>query len=312
VTPARLYLDQKDWIQLAKLRAGDPTVEQLRPAGQLLAQRVVTGGISVPLSQNHVLETWNTRDAGQRFNLASVMLALSRRAAIAPMNVVWKQELDQFLGRQFGVGPGTPPTPFGTGLMFALGLTAEEVESYPQEADVPLMEFLVLSEPEGVGSGLRERADQRRAGWIRWAQAGEAAAAQLLPDRGRYNEQDRLAAVTLSLLGNQLIDQAIGRGAHETLLAFLRSEGPWALVRQLPSLATFTELHRLRYPNVSRPWEAQDYHDLQSLSVALAYCDGVLPDRFWGDIARRSAILTNRGVIVESGRDALGLILPKL
>jgi hypothetical protein len=84
------------------------------------------------------------------------------------------------------------------------------------------------------------------------------------------------------------------------------------LVQQLPSLATFTELHRLRYPDLSKPWEAQDYHDLQSLSVALAYCDGVLPDRFWADTIRRSHFLTNLGVIVESGRDALERVVQTL
>jgi hypothetical protein len=114
------------------------------------------------------------------------------------------------------------------------------------------------------------------------------------------------------MLGNDMIHVAIGSGVPDRYLEFLQEEGPWAVVRELPSLAAFTELHRVRYPDTQRPWTANDYHDIRFLSVALAYCDAACPDRAWADAARRSQWIADRGVVVASGHHAIGDALQQL
>jgi hypothetical protein len=90
---------------------------------------------------------------------------------------------------------------------------------------------------------------------------------------------------------------------HDAFLDFLRHEGFWAVVQEMPALAVLTELLRVGYPNVRKAWKMNDYNDLRFLSVALAYCSAVCCDRDMGAPARRSQYISTRGAI-STGRDA--------
>jgi hypothetical protein len=122
----------------------------------------------------------------------------------------------------------------------------------------------------------------------------------LIEDRDKYNEQDRVAALTVTMLHRDMIGRAIGHDVQDQFLAFLRDAGPWALIQEMPSLAVHAELLRARYPDTQAPWIRNDYHDVHFLSVAFAYCDAVCPDHRWADLAARSEYIANRGAVIRS------------
>ncbi len=312
--PRRIYLDQKDWIALARARTGKDASPALRGTVKRLVDDVSTGDVVLPISETHVLETGRIGRPLQREQVASAMLLLSRRHAISPLSVIWKQEADDFFHRCLGAASTANVEPFGKGLLFALGLAADEV-SVPWHDNTPdweiaLAEMFVMAEPDRLR--LSSYDVGRRDRWDRWATILTKTDRELAATRAEFDEQNRLAAVTLGLLGNDLIHRAVASEVPDKFVEFTASQGPWAVVREMPSLATFTELHRVRYPNVERGWTTQDYHDVHFLSVALAYCDAVCPDRYWADAIRRSDFLRERGVAVYSGRNAIDQALSDL
>ena len=171
--------------------------------------------------------------------------------------------------------------------------------------------MLAIAEPSRKGLSQADTERERRRG--EWKKVMTGAAESLVRDRSKYNESDRLAAFALQMLdGGGLLGRAIGLDVQDQFLDFLSQEGFWAIVREMPTLATLTELIRLRYPNVDAPWKMNDYNDIRFLSVALAYCSAVGCDRYWGDLAQRSEYITMRGVVIATGELAIASALDQL
>jgi hypothetical protein len=295
VAAAWVYLDQKDWIALARVRAGKPCADALSEAAGALAFGVSVGAVVTPFSESHVLEKGGISDPTKRQDVATTIVGLSGRHALAPLHLLWAQEADAFLRLHFGAHVDGEPEPFGKGLPFALGFTDDDVEApWPAdvpEADIAMAEMLAIAEPSRIV--LSPKDIERRTRWEKWAKFMTSASQSLIQDREKYNEQDRLAAATLAMLHPALLHRAIGLDVHESFLDFLREEGPWAVVREMPTLAFLTELHRARYPDAHSPWTTNDYHDIHFLCVALAYCSAVCPDHRWGGLARRSEYIAS-------------------
>jgi hypothetical protein len=306
--PFRLHLDQKDWIAFARLRLGRPCSEPIRRSFAALAAGFATGNLIVPYSESHVLEIGTTGQPVKREDVAITIMLISRRHALAPLHALWVQEADAFMARQFGALADSSPQPFGVGLAFALGFSESELtipwDADTSEADVALVEAYAMAEPHRLGLSAEDI--ERRSRWTRWADFLTSTSKAFVEDREKYPEQDRMAMLTIAMLGNGMIHRAIGNGVPDAYIEFLRDEGPWAVVREMPSLAVMTELHRARYPDANKPWTVNDYHDVLFLSVALAYCSAVCPDKRWADLASRSEYIAGRGAIITSGQDAVG------
>lgn len=242
------------------------------------------------------------------------IMLVSKRHALAPLHMLWEQEADAFLARSLGASVDGAPEPFGRGLAFALGFSEDELRlPWPadaSEADIAMVEMNAIAEPGR--SGLSPEDIERRVRWNGWVESITSTGEALVEDRHKYNEQHRLAAMTLSMLGNEMIGRAIGHGVQDSYLMFLGDEGPWAVVQAMPSLGVLTELLRVRYPDTQARWTTRDYHDVRFLSVALAYCEAVCPDTRWGELALRSQYIVDRRVIIEAGQDAVPQAIERL
>ena len=299
----RLYLDQKDWIAVAKVRAQKPDVQHLRDVVARLVELAASRSISTPLSESHLYETWTIGPARQREDLAWVMTLISRRDAISPLRAIWEQEADSFFRERFGGRNDTQIRPFGVGVTFAMFGIEHEYPSDAPESEKALTELLVMSEPHR--SSVEAAQAEWLEGWERWTDLQTKAARQLADDRRGLDPRDRAAAIALQMLGDGFFQRCLVNNVHEEVLEALRGEGPWALVRRIPTIATLAELLRLRHANIATPWKRSDFHDLRFLSVALVYCDRVSCDKAWADLARRSSFVSARGVQIVSGESSL-------
>ncbi len=308
--PRYLYLDQKDWIDIAKVRARKADASGLRSSAEELVRLIACGELRVPISQSHVLETWKITDSRQRSELADAMIPLSRRAAMAPLSRVWESEFDSLFSSDNSV-----EEPFGTGLQFALGLEAASISLWPDDASEVLKALTEREILAGSRADVVEPDDQERLadaqGWARWL---DARSRDLVRMCGSLrDDSDRIAWFVLNMFGHEPIHRAIGLNAVDDFLGSLREPGgPWSLVQRMPSLATLAELVRLRYPNLDQKWRATDIHDLRALAVALPYCDAVLTDNAWASLIRRSEYIDSLGTVVASGQFALTKALAAL
>jgi hypothetical protein len=78
----------------------------------------------------------------------------------------------------------------------------------------------------------------------------------------------------------------------------LGEEGMERMIRSVPTVLTHRELRRLRHEASPKQWEAGDLVDLTALAPAIVYCDIVVTERVWTDIADRAELGQRFGTTV--------------
>ncbi|HET8669467.1 MAG TPA: hypothetical protein VFM05_02230, partial [Candidatus Saccharimonadales bacterium] len=84
----KVYLDQKDWINLARAYYGRPDGQCYRDILQKILETVENKKAIYPLSFTHVIETNKRRDLTSRKRLASFMAEISQGNTIAPQSLM--------------------------------------------------------------------------------------------------------------------------------------------------------------------------------------------------------------------------------
>ena len=305
-----VYFDQRDLIALARARAGKHGGAISQVTFDRMRQLATDGKLIGPISESHCYEIWNIANGRKRNDLSEVAILLSRRFALAPLRMIWRQELQQLLAR-FGATPADQPTPIGVGVLFAFGMAEHQYPADATEVIRAQAEAFFLSEPDRDGLGTDEL--ERRKVWDEWALHQQEFAQQLAPGRHQYNNHDRAAMATLNLLGQEFHTQVLGTIPHpQDFLTAMKDEGPWSLVQELPSIGVLSELTRLKWENQEATWTRNDLHDLRYLSVALAYCDMVSVDNAWAALAQRSEFIRGLNSEIISGADTIDQMLAGL
>ena len=63
-----------------------------------------------------------------------------------------------------------------------------------------------------------------------------------------------------------------------------------AFIEDVPTMFAHRELRRLRHAASEKPWEENDLTDLEALAPAMVYCDVVVTERLWTDLAHRAKL----------------------
>jgi hypothetical protein len=304
----RVYLDQNKWIDLARARLGKN--EAARDVLDVAKEAVRLGLASFPLSSTHYIETWNSRSARRRWNLASTMFNLARPGgSIGPHTMagppeVVEMELDVALRRRFGRPLDIRWQPvFGEGVGHAFGKPAVKYEA---PAELPLSperrrdinyqasrlkELVSLAGPitDLPVVGIDTESYKRPS---RTYMEGEAGRVELFK-RLRLNRDKRAKYVgVVSLLDIfEPLNEALSRAGidNEEFLS-LSADEMMDFLSDLPSRHVDYELHRLRHEDPHLKRGLGDLEDLAALSVAIAYCDVVVTERLWAHLARRAGL----------------------
>lgn len=301
----RIYLDQNKWVDLAATVKGLKKGERYEPALLLLRAGIAAGTISLPLSSAHYMETHVRRHWESRRDLAMTMVDLSRMHAIAPIQAVIPPELDRAIEAFFGSAANPRPLkPFGVGAAHALGhpippyrlpdrlanlipnrwnieRSVNErrevvlLAGMPPEAEAELEGFDPLAHLKPAEEYARHKEALRKkridAGWNKGERAERVAKAQAFTDHLEpINEAFARARVSADRLMN------LGR------------TGMTRFLQAVPTMFASSELERLRHSASQKPWERQDLTDITALAVASVYCDIVVTERVWVDVAKRA------------------------
>jgi hypothetical protein len=68
----------------------------------------------------------------------------------------------------------------------------------------------------------------------------------------------------------------------------------------IPLVYVAGELYKGRDQAVSKPWEPNDLHDLDALTVALVYCDVVVTEGLWVNVVSRTDVESRYSTVVIS------------
>lgn len=284
-----VYLDQNAWIAVAQVmtghQKGGPYVDTVKHMFDVVSSRKA----SFPLSQIHIEETTRMTASRRRFDLAKAMVALSRRASMAPFSALIGSEIDGALHRRFGrPDPPEKPQPFGVGLAFACGLPPDSIPTNADDIENAVAEMFALAKgdvsPELVKATAKRREDADR------YQASEAGNATRFAEAVRNFGFDRAFVTVAGDLQQLLIGRLIGNGISLKEFAALGPVGLTALLRDIPSLRAITEMRMAKLRNTSARWDRNDLADVRALGVAAVYCNAIVSERSWIGYMHRGGV----------------------
>ena len=203
---------------------------------------------------------------------------------VAPVSKLLPYEIDRAVRARFGrPPPSEEPTVFGSGAAHALGYEpdAERIQMTIEQA--ALFELAILA---GEGSSPRVEPDGEE-----FAQALNTVSQRLASWRtDPEDRQRRLRVNALQEFQRDFVSALLLVGVSVEEFAMLGGEGLEALVADVPTLWTLTELRRVRYANPTQSFIRTDLNDLRALAVAIVYCDVVVADRAWVNACRRTKL----------------------
>jgi hypothetical protein len=303
----RIYLDQNKWIELARAYHGRANSSAHAAVLAAALNSVETGRTIFPISSAHYMEVAKAKDAGRRQRLASFMVELSGGKSIAAAPGVMQSLVYEALCKLFEVSNAIGPTPiFGHGMNWAFGeqfLPAPERLRFPigarildQIANSPLILAGVLADPD---------ASANRASILQLRQRELAMATHACDARdaitpyGRDARRTTYTAGMVKSVGREIEVglKLIGRRLEDF---FSSTEQVLRLVDLIPPLDVERTLVVERDFHLSRKPAANDMLDIAALSMAIAYCDVVVTERFWQHIANSTRIAERYSTVVLS------------
>jgi hypothetical protein len=312
-----VYLDQKDWIFLAR-GYYDSSFKINSEICNLVLEASKKKAI-FPLSIVHFDETLRRLDAGSRTRLATFMVKVSKGYTILPGAVIMKSEVRQAALKKLGL-PTIDFSKFaiGRGVSHMLGAKGELVRK------------------EGtVGPDLPEETKKKILGYVDSPQALlQFLTSQKLVEKSQHIQQNHASIV-------EKMEQIRRRNAmirdndlryRVCIARFLVDViGPWlgrlmvdlnlpmkAIIREDWTQKEFTEFfqnmptayclftltyHRDQY--MQRSIERNDINDIWALTMAIPYCDIVVTESMWGSIARQSKLDKIYNTLILSSAEEL-------
>jgi hypothetical protein len=314
----RIYLDQKDWINLSRANQGLASGEDFKDALLVARSGVEQGLASFPLSLIHYMETYHRNDWKSRYDLADIMAELSRFHTIAPPPAVVPGEIDRALQARFGL-PTKPRSlrVFGYGLRHAAN---DDAFQFLLPDDISIdnetrIEFERELDGDWERAMLRGPAVNTPLPWLdthahrnveQTYQQSEQALSQSLKGSG-WGKGDELRRV---MLASGLIDilepllQALQRAqiTPDDFFA-LDADGATAFLRDVRSRWVLFEMRRDLHARGQH--EEGDVRDMAALSIGVAYCDIVVTEKQWVHVLTKANVDTMMQTTLLSNVDQL-------
>jgi hypothetical protein len=294
----RVYLDQKDWINLSRanrgLKSGEPFIEALRVARAAVSD----GTVSFPLSEVHYMEVYRRRDWKSRHRLADLMAELSRFNTIAPPQAIVPAEIDLALAASFP-DKATTPRPlkvFGVGLRHAAADDSMrfqiEPADIPDEATRRAFEAAMSEEWELAmlrGPALDTALPTPPVEYA-YQRSEEALSKRLEQDQRGRGDRLRTAMVAIGLVDIQepLVEALRRAGIKLEELLTLGEEGLTDLLQAVRSRWVLAAMRRDAHAR--KHHEVNDLRDLAALGIAVAYCDIVVTEKQWVHVLKQARI----------------------
>lgn len=293
----RVYLDQRDWVRLARQHYGRTNDDAVAGVLALVLEASRTGQASFPLSAVHYLETYHRREPASRQRLGAFMAEVSRFHTIASATDILESEIRLSVRVFGGLDPGPGPAVFGRGVAHAFGEPAppyfrdpvarrRAIAALGEERLFEHFETALLAGPSeqlpsgGVALPTRDYASRQL--------MFEKDTARRLREWG--HSRDRAHRLVLAQEAQDVVEpvneQAPPMGVDPRAL-LADQEAITAFMLSLPAKGTICRLRMTGHEDPNFRWHIGDLNDMVALGTAAGYCDVVVAENHWGDILRR-------------------------
>jgi hypothetical protein len=341
-----VYLDQKDWINLAKAATSHPGGRLYADALDVLRDAKASGHVVFPLSMTHLMEMSGTKNPRHRFEVAEVMEELSGFATLIARSILMRIELEAVLDVVAKPRPQRySRVPLvGHGVAFASGkqgqfrfrsgdqdvteqvrqahpggvedfdqLIAQAADDLnratlrgPTDAEVPRLKSYGW-DPTVARTIAEERAKQEREQAARFDNPPPIVGYTTRWRQERVRDAVRIRYIVFELL-DMFMEGLKARGL-EIEDVWGNPESARRVVDAMPSADVCVSLKTEYHRNPQFGWRSNDIFDIDALSVAVAYCDLIVTDKQAADALRRRSVPERLGSQVFTNLDELADVL---
>jgi len=290
-----LYLDQNKWIDLARAYHGQPAGNRFQAALDAVESGIAGEWLSVPLTSGRIIELARHGNRARRSRLAQVFVHLSRGTTLAPVYSVIRSLARRAAQVLFVEDPPEPlPQVHGGGIEFAFGDVLKLDRAFGGDAEPADRLRRYLDSPEGLLDFLEQTYEDIRLAGTRSVTATAGRFADDV-DSSRFRLRTDPFDVALKVYhARALIDlsgviaEALARVDRKPAdFLALGPAGAASFVRAIPPLRVEAFLGVTRDRHWDRRVAPNDSQDIGGLAVAIPYCDVVVSERFWADVAKR-------------------------
>lgn len=295
-----VYLDQKGWINLAKIKYGSVKTDEETRLLETMYRAVEEDKVIFPLSIVHLDEMPSSETKRQQ--LAALMVRLSKGYSFSPyVDSQIAVEVDQIIAKKLGYpGIDLRQVFLKQGIHHLFGLKGEIVSrdgdgnrKPPEEIKEKMTKMLY--DPRVFESSLTKTKPNPL---LRQYQK-EAAAQMDKTRRGllRIKDKDQrrrtflaqnVSAIILPHIVKALIDRGLPKDFFK--MEEWTREDMDRFLAQVPTGLTFITLMMYMDLQFQRAINVNDIADVWGLTLAIPYCDVVVTERRWVSIAKQSKL----------------------
>lgn len=306
-----VYLDQKDWIGLAKAVYSDTATDSQRTVARKLMVLAKSGNVRFPVSEIHVIEASKIRNREQRLQLASVFARFSQGWFLAGRQARLKFEIEKAVATLLGNAPPRSTfEPFQRDFFWMFGERSFLSECLPFGED-RLRRISNAIDPDTLlRSFLAFDDEQVRAVAVEHLTKGAKELAARIESR-RLRMREETVNMRVRVYSCLLFIEARGKlqvaldtiGREFSELLGLPDDRAAAVIDLIPCFDVERDLAIRAERDGTR--NTNDIFDVAALTGAIPYCDIVLTDKFWVHICRVSGIAARYRTTVVSSLDEL-------
>jgi hypothetical protein len=323
--PLFIYLDQNKWIDLARAYHNRPDGKQFKSVLQKVTKAVESKRANFPLSAFHIAETQKRSDISSRKRLSKVMATISQGWAISLSEIISNTEIQLSGAKIFGCTQPNPPNVFGHGIAFAWGTnlrslmenaindpraTSDDFHLIEMAMSTPQMTEFLLAGMGNEESKLIDAKKEYEENISRIAVVEEQFRIQLQPHFQSEADHKRFYIANLQIVLRDKINSALS--VYKKTLDEIISLGEHAFqdfIEDTPSLDVETQLVVRRNANLGKAVDKNDFADISALTAAIPYCDIVITENTWKDLAIRSGLDKKYNTVIVSDVNELNRYL---
>ena len=333
---SRVYVDQFIWIHLARANT-----DSTHPAFKLLTNlRALkrANAITVPLSATHYLELWNRRSYSSREAVGDLMIELSDFTTLSAIHTVRQTEVSDAVLSWVRTGnphenDDTRVSILGRGAEHAFGSVSGRFRFVESVANETVAEGPAAAEPQDF---IHLRSALSFDKWQRFNLIGIPALYQFEDNGFDLRPLHRLGnafasehnhlrdhwdlSADPSLLFRLLANWSLEGLREEISIAFSGAgddpnryfTGPTAGAAFLSAIPTENVRLNLLYDLHQDPgylFKQHDQADIDSLALAVPYCDFVFTERHWAHHLAKSGLAGEYSTVVPAGVDEMNRAL---
>ncbi|MBN2488865.1 MAG: hypothetical protein JXA98_07550 [Methanosarcinaceae archaeon] len=287
-----VYLDQHGWINLAQAYFGKTKDKDIIKVCEIVRKASQSDDIIFPLSINHLIETRKMRDSKRRERLIEFMSNVSKGYTILPFSCITDAEIRNAILRRLGFCTiNIKDFVIKKGISHMLGGRPKITGDMPESVKNIIIEW--LDSPEIFEESLRRMVDVNEKNSyidkIKELEDERSWYASVVKDKQRRHKFV-LARNMMSVLSPKIVEICIELNVSISIFENWTEKDFVDFIEEIPTFYVPFSLSYSSESNFDRSITINDIFDVFHLSIAIPYCDIILPDKMFARIIKQQKL----------------------